>query len=164
MDEKPPVVFIVFGGGGDLTRRKVIPALFNLTSDGCLSDKMIVIIVDRDDFSDAAIKKHFYEGVCAFSRKGKPKKEEWNAFAKKIVYRKGDFLAAKTYTALAKTLDEIDKSWGLLPLESSIWRRLLLCSAKFLGTWQMPGCRKMKKGPAWLWKSLSGMIYLPHKP
>ena len=111
-----PVVFIIFGGAGDLTWRKLIPSLFNLHLNRSLPDKFAIIGVDRAAFNDELLRKRLHEGVRQFSNLGSIKAADWKAFAAHISYQRADFAAAKTYAILAKQLAALDKAWHAKPV------------------------------------------------
>ena len=60
-------VFVIFGGGGDLTWRKLAPALYSLFLDGRLPDRFQVIGVGRKQVTDDSYRRHLREGVDKFS-------------------------------------------------------------------------------------------------
>jgi glucose-6-phosphate 1-dehydrogenase len=106
--EVPSVIFVIFGGAGDLTWRKLVPSLFDLHRDGRMPKKFAIIAVDRAPFRDAELHKHFLDGVKRFSRKQKVKGADWKQFARHVTYQQGDFKDPATYSNLAKRLD---KDW-----------------------------------------------------
>ncbi len=103
------VVFIIFGGAGDLAMRKLIPALHNLFLDGNLPTQFKIIAIDRGDFTDEKFSKHLLDGVNHFSRRGPVKEEEWKTFAEHIRFYKGDFTDLKTYFSLAEELKSFNQ-------------------------------------------------------
>jgi glucose-6-phosphate 1-dehydrogenase len=111
-DESGPVVVVIFGGAGDLTWRKLIPSLFALHLNRSLPDKFAIIGVDRAALSDETLRRRFHEGVRRFSNLGSIKAADWKAFAAKISYQRGDFVATRTYAILAKKLAALDKAWS----------------------------------------------------
>ncbi|HEV7516720.1 MAG TPA: glucose-6-phosphate dehydrogenase [Thermoanaerobaculia bacterium] len=106
-----PTAFVIFGGGGDLTWRKLIPALYNLWLDKRLSDSFQVIALDRAA-PPANFAAHLQEGVDQFSRRGKAEPEAWGRFASHVAYDQADFGDPEAYKALAGKLAELDKTWG----------------------------------------------------
>jgi glucose-6-phosphate 1-dehydrogenase len=60
--------FVIFGGNGDLTWRKLVPSLFNLHLDKALPEKMAIIAVDRAEIDDAALHKRLRDGAKKFAR------------------------------------------------------------------------------------------------
>ena len=109
--EVPSVIFVIFGGAGDLTWRKLVPSLFDLHRDGRMPKKFAIIAVDRAHFRDAELHKHFLDGVKRFSRKGKVKGADWKQFARHVTYQQGDFKDPATYSNLAKSFAKLDKDW-----------------------------------------------------
>jgi glucose-6-phosphate 1-dehydrogenase len=106
-----PTVVVLFGGGGDLTQRKLVPALYNLFLDRWLPHPFALLGVDRLHMDDNAYRQHLREGVDQFSRRGKSKDDEWNAFAPQIHYLSADFTNADSYAQLRDYLAQHDKDW-----------------------------------------------------
>jgi glucose-6-phosphate 1-dehydrogenase len=109
---RQPTVFVIFGAGGDLTWRKLVPALHNLYLNGDLPERLAVIGVDRKELGDQAYRCHLREGVDQFSRRGKTDRQKWQEFAARITYLGGDFTAPRTGAALAEWLKKFDQEWG----------------------------------------------------
>jgi glucose-6-phosphate 1-dehydrogenase len=111
-DQLEPTVFVIFGGAGDLTWRKLVPALFDLAQDRSLPAQFAIIAVDRIKLGDDALRRRLHDGVNRFSRFGKAKASVWNEFAKHIQYQAGDFKKPTTYAALGKQCAKLEKEWG----------------------------------------------------
>jgi len=111
-DQLEPTVFVIFGGAGDLTWRKLVPALFDLSRDRSMPADFSVIAVDRVDLSDEKLRRRLHDGVKKFSRQGKVKTGEWDEFARHIHYQQGDFKNLRTYTALGEQCAKREKEWG----------------------------------------------------
>lgn len=107
-----PTIFVIFGGAGDLTWRKLVPALFDLSQDRCMPADFSIIVVDRIDLDDEKMRQRFHDGVKKFSRQGKTKTKEWNKFATHIQYQKGDFVKLQTYNILSKHCLKLEEEWG----------------------------------------------------
>lgn len=107
-----PTIFVIFGGAGDLTWRKLIPALFDLSQDRSLPGKFAVIAVDRIRLGDQPLRRRLHDGVNQFSRFGQAKLADWNQFARHLAYQQGDFKQASTYAALGRRCAELEKQWG----------------------------------------------------
>src|SRR5665213_3900358 len=103
-----PTVFVIFGGAGDLTWRKLVPALFDLSQDRSLPEQFAIIAVDRIKLGDDALRRRLHDGVNQFSRFGKSKAAVWNQFAKHIQYQAGDFKKATTYAVLGKQCAKLE--------------------------------------------------------
>ena len=79
-----PTVFVIFGAGGDLTWRKLIPALYNLHVDGWLPEQWMVLGLDRGEMSEDKFRDHLNDGVNKNSRRGKVDKKSFKTFAQKL--------------------------------------------------------------------------------
>ena len=111
-DQLEPTVFVIFGGAGDLTWRKLVPALFDLSQDRSLPAQFAIIVVDRIKLGEDALRRRLHDGVNRFSRFGKSKAAAWNPFAPHIFYQQGDFEQLKTYTTLGGQCAKLEKEWG----------------------------------------------------
>jgi glucose-6-phosphate 1-dehydrogenase len=109
----PPVVLVIFGAAGDLTWRKLVPALYNLFIDKLLSEKFAIFGVDAKPVGLKSWRKRLLDGVDQFSRRGKADPAQWKTFATHLVScLSGDFNETATFESLAKTLNTQDKTWG----------------------------------------------------
>jgi glucose-6-phosphate 1-dehydrogenase len=104
-------VFAIFGAAGDLTKRKLVPALYNLFLDGWIPERFEVIGIGHGDMDDEAFRKYLHKGVNAFSRHGKAAAETWKSFAGHLQFYSADLDNKKAYTDLAKRLSAVDKKW-----------------------------------------------------
>ncbi|MGO9199534.1 MAG: glucose-6-phosphate dehydrogenase [Limisphaerales bacterium] len=111
-DQLEPTVFVIFGGAGDLTWRKLVPALFDLSQDRSMPARFSVIAVDRVALSDEKLRRRLHDGVKRFSRRGIAKTTDWSEFAGHIFYQQGDFKKPQTYTALSEQCSRREKEWG----------------------------------------------------
>jgi glucose-6-phosphate 1-dehydrogenase len=105
-----PTIFIIFGTAGDLTKRKVIPALFNLYVQHHLPQKFAIIGVDRSNMNLEALIHSFQQGVDEFSST-KTKENGWAEFASFISYLNGDFKDSNTYQSLSNQIQQYEKKW-----------------------------------------------------
>jgi glucose-6-phosphate 1-dehydrogenase len=103
-----PCVMIIFGATGDLTRRKLIPALFHLYSLDKLPKEFSVLGVSRKDMSDDVFRDTMKEGVEEFGRE-KPDEKKWENFAKILFSRQIAYDDPDSYHALADALDAVAK-------------------------------------------------------
>jgi glucose-6-phosphate 1-dehydrogenase len=108
-----PTVIVIFGAGGDLTWRKLVPALYDLFLDKWLPERFAIIGVDRREMGIEEFRGHLRQGVDQFSRRGKTEGKNWNAFAASLAeYLSGDFADPKIYSTLADRLSAQDKAWN----------------------------------------------------
>ncbi len=104
-----PAIIVIFGASGDLTRRKIIPALYNLFLDGRLPDRFAIAGVARTSMSDDAFREHLHQGVDEFSRR-KGEAVQWRAFAAHLTYITGDYQDEAMWEALAHHIVATDKA------------------------------------------------------
>jgi glucose-6-phosphate 1-dehydrogenase len=110
-DKIIPTVFTIFGGAGDLTWRKLVPALYDLSHDRSMPGHLAIIAVDRVALSDEQLRKRLHDGVNKFSRQGIVTGKKWDVFAMNIYYQQGDFKKSETYSALKTRCNELEKKW-----------------------------------------------------
>ena len=108
-----PVIIVIFGGGGDLTRRKLIPALYNLMLDGMLPRQFAIVGIGRRQLNGDAFREHLREGLEQFSRRGQSDETGWNDFASRISYVSEDVSSAASGPMLTQRLTEIETEWGV---------------------------------------------------
>lgn len=104
-----PATITIFGAKGDLTKRKLIPALYNLYADGHLPTSFAIFCVDFLMVDETAYRNDLLEGIDAFSRNGKADKEKWAIFSERIFYVQGDFMKTETYDALKGKIKEFEE-------------------------------------------------------
>jgi glucose-6-phosphate 1-dehydrogenase len=107
-----PQSIIIFGAGGDLCWRKLIPALYNLYVTDNLPEKFFITAIDHGATTAEAYNKRLLEGINKFSRSGKADKNAWKQFSNRIHYLQGDFTNAVLYISLNKLLKEQDAKTG----------------------------------------------------
>ncbi len=106
-----PTTLVIFGAGGDLAWRKLVPALYNLFLYEWLPAESAVLGVDRKSLSDDAFRRHLREGVDQFSRRGRAEDASWRTFAGRISFHAMDFTAAGSGEALGTRLPPLERSW-----------------------------------------------------
>ena len=107
-NKKYPAAITIFGAKGDLTRRKLIPAIFNLFLGNHLPETFSIFCVDFISLDETEFKNDLLAGVNEFSRNGKADDTVWQAFASRLHYISGDFLKAETYLSLKEKLEQFD--------------------------------------------------------
>ena len=112
--ETAPAAVIIFGASGDLTRRKLVPALHSLSCAGLLPADSRVLGVSRTPLSDDEFRQHLFQGVLDYARL-KPQPgicEIWPRFAGRHTYLAGDYDDPQTYRRLAQRLAQLDDQAG----------------------------------------------------
>ena len=98
---------VICGATGDLTHRKLIPALFHNRKKGRLWDRTRIVGVGRRDWTDAFFRDRLRDGVQRFG--GRFDEGAWNDFVQKINYVRTDLEEPKEYAALADRLGELEE-------------------------------------------------------
>ncbi len=111
MTETKPTTFIIFGASGDLTRRKLIPALFNSYRKDRLPEQFNIVGFARRPWDDAELRQNLQEGMQELAPEAYDA-DKWKPFAEKISYVQGDLSTAEDYESLGKHLQKIEKGPG----------------------------------------------------
>ncbi|MCA8982670.1 MAG: glucose-6-phosphate dehydrogenase [Planctomycetaceae bacterium] len=112
-DLAQPAAILIFGASGDLTARKLIPALFTLWKTGYLPEKSRIIGVARREKTDEAFRLEMFEAVQSASRTGHVSGEEWNAFDQRLHYRTVDLEQPDQLQQFKQSLEELEQHSGL---------------------------------------------------
>src|SRR6516165_2650889 len=110
-DYRPsPATMAIFGAGGDLTKRLIVPALYNLMRAEKLPDGFAIIGVDHNDQTTEEWCQSLAEMMQAFVRAGGQGKaldeQAWSWLVHRMHYMRGDFLQPETYRQLEKLLND----------------------------------------------------------
>src|SRR4030095_4080723 len=106
-----PCSIVIFGATGDLTHRKLIPALYNLAADGDLPPAVAIVGFARREKTDDQFRNELETATRKFSRQA-VRDEIWKTFGESILYHQSEFEHEAGYKALANRLDKIDKEFG----------------------------------------------------
>ncbi len=109
--EIPPFSLVIFGAGGDLTRRKLMPALYNLMVDGLLPPELSVIGFSRGRITDAAFRDRTRAALAEFSRRP-VQNDVWARLEPALSFVAGDFDNPAAYQALRRLLERRDQERG----------------------------------------------------
>src|SRR5881394_293994 len=102
---------VIFGATGDLTMRKLIPALYNLAADGELPPAVAIVGFARRPKTDDQFRQEQKESTTKFSRQ-QVRDDIWNGIAQALFYHQSEFHDANGYKTLAERLEKIDKERG----------------------------------------------------
>ncbi len=100
-----PCVMVLFGAAGDLTKRKLVPALFNLVKARLLPKDFAVVGVSVDDLS----LEQFRNQVTGFLHPEDRGTEAWEWFTQRLYYQRGDFADSETYATLGDRLSDLNR-------------------------------------------------------
>ncbi len=104
-----PCTMIVLGASGDLSRRKLMPAIYQLCHDGLLPDTFELLGVGRDAFDDDGFRRMVREELGKSDELDGMDDTVWNRLGPKLHYVSGDFADAQTYRTIGGRLDELEQ-------------------------------------------------------
>jgi len=103
---------VIFGASGDLTRRKLMPALYNLAAGRLLPGGFAVVGVARREKTDEAFRAEMREAVASFSRRRPVDASLWADFERGLTYVRGSASERATFESLRAQLERIDAERG----------------------------------------------------
>jgi glucose-6-phosphate 1-dehydrogenase len=107
----PPSIVVIFGASGDLTRRKLLPALYRLAQQRLVPSEFAILGTARQPMSDDEFRSAMKAALTEFGSDDSLDESAWESFAKRIFYRPGDFTEATLFGDLKTKLEEIDKEF-----------------------------------------------------
>ena len=106
-----PQIIVIFGASGDLTHRKIVPALYNLFREKMLPERFAIVGYARTEWSDEQFRDQARKAIEEFSRT--PLEDQyWEPFAEALSYRFGPFDDEKAFHPLHDHLAELDEKRG----------------------------------------------------
>jgi glucose-6-phosphate 1-dehydrogenase len=106
-----PCVMVIFGASGDLTKRKLIPALYNLAKDNLLSKEFALVGIARNELTSEQFRDEIGKEIGEFATTTVDP-DLWHWFSQRIYYHSGDFGEPAAYKGLSELLAQIDKEHG----------------------------------------------------
>src|SRR6185503_6438139 len=108
-------VLVIFGASGDLTKRKLIPALYNLALEKRLPERFAVVGYARSEMSHEEFRAKMRDGVAEFSRTGLKDEAVWQEFANTLYYVRGGYDEDAGFQSLKEFIDGFDRGSRVLP-------------------------------------------------
>ncbi len=105
-------VLVTFGGDGDLTWRKLAPALYSLFLDGRLPEQFAILGVGIKQFNDESYRQHLREGVDQFLARGTTDETNWSEFATHVSFLQADLNDTRVFEVIAGRLSAYDEKWS----------------------------------------------------
>ena len=109
----PPCAMVIFGASGDLTRRKLVPALYNLAFGNQLPDRFAAVGLARRPWTAGQFREEMRQGVEQYSRRRPVDPRVWERFGPALEYVPGEFNDPSAYVRLAERLAALDQERGL---------------------------------------------------
>src|SRR4051812_35568662 len=104
----PPCAVVIFGANGDLTKRKLVPALYRLAYERRLPPAFAILGNSRTQMTDDQFREKMCADVKEFLENSPFDEELWNAFANKLFYVAGDVSDPAMYRAIAERLASVE--------------------------------------------------------
>ncbi len=108
-----PCVFVLFGATGDLTHRKIVPALYSLHEQKLLPDPFVILAFARRDKDDATFREDLRAAVKEFAPKLPADGPEWDSFAQNVFYLRSTLDDPQGYQRLSERLKQLDAERGM---------------------------------------------------
>jgi len=106
----PPCAVVIFGANGDLTKRKLLPALYRLAWEGRLAPGFAIVGISRTAMSDDEFRGHMRESVAKYLEDSPFDEDLWRSFAQGLFYMAGDVADQDMYRRLAACLKEVEQA------------------------------------------------------
>ena len=107
----PPTVMVIFGASGDLTARKLVPAIFNLGVDNLLPGEFHLVGFGRKPIEDDSFREIMDGAIDEHSRRPL-NKEIWERVRQNMVYHDGGYDDLAAFKSLAERIDKIEQDLG----------------------------------------------------
>ena len=107
-----PCILVIFGATGDLTAKKLMPALYNLSREGLLPPRFVCIGFARRQKNHEQFRAEMLDAVTKHSRIKPIDIDVWNSFSQQLFYHQSEFNNDEGYTLLAQTLKQFDTQFG----------------------------------------------------
>ena len=108
-----PCAVIIFGATGDLTKRKLLPALYNLALENPLPAGFSVVAVARRPFTNEQWRQYVKDAINEFSRNRPVNPAVWESFSQGLFYHQTEFHDLAGYESLGQLLHQIDHERGI---------------------------------------------------
>ena len=108
-----PATIVIFGGSGDLSKRKLVPALFELHREKQLSPATAIVGYARTGESDETYRAEMKSAIAGFARTKPVDEADWNSFASRLFFFRGDLNIPKNYADLKVRVEAIEKERAL---------------------------------------------------
>ena len=110
MPSAPPCALVIFGASGDLARRKLIPAIYEMAKERLLPEQCALIGYSRTPMTGDEYRRACREAIEQFSRTKPFDAETWKRLEPSIQYHRGEYGSAEDHARLAASLSRLDKS------------------------------------------------------
>jgi len=104
---------LIFGASGDLTSRKLLPALYRLWKEGYLAEEAPIIGVARREKTDESFRNEMRDAVAANTGDASMNDDDWNGFARRLYYERLDITESEQFPALRERVESLEAEHGV---------------------------------------------------
>jgi glucose-6-phosphate 1-dehydrogenase len=112
MPTAPPCAVVIFGASGDLAKRKLLPALYEMQREGLLNPSTYIVGFARSEMTDEQYRAEAREAVQKYARTKPVDPALWQSVEKRLYYFRGDYGSADDHQRLAERLSQLDETHG----------------------------------------------------
>lgn len=113
MAAAPACAIVIFGASGDLSRRKLIPAIYELAREGLLDERSYIVGFSRSEMTDQQFRDECREGVEKFGRTKPLDQEAWKKLESRLYYCQADYGSQEDHNRVGQHLYELDRKHGV---------------------------------------------------
>jgi len=124
-----PCAMVIFGAGGDLTKRKLLPSLYHLAKGKLLPQQFAIVGLSIEPFSHDEFRDRMTQDIQEYA--GVKLDASWDDFAKRFYYLSGDFNDPELYRKLGEMLKQVEKEQGTEGTAFFTWPRLRIFLPSF---------------------------------
>src|SRR3954452_5901183 len=103
---------VIFGASGDLAKRKLIPAIYEMAREKLLHESSYIVGYSRSEMSDEQFRKTARESVEKYARSKPIDETVWKSLESRFYYTKADYGSADDHSRCGATLARLDKKFG----------------------------------------------------
>ncbi len=107
-----PCIIVIFGASGDLTKRLLVPALYNLACDGLLPKGCPIVGTSSSDIPTPQFRERLSADIRTFSTRKELDSKVWDQFVLRLYYAQGKFDDPAAYQRLAALLEKLEGEYG----------------------------------------------------
>ncbi|HEY3305438.1 MAG TPA: glucose-6-phosphate dehydrogenase [Candidatus Binatia bacterium] len=111
-EKQEPCALVIFGATGDLTKRKLISALYSLTLQRRLPEGMVIVGTARSEMSHEEFRRKMRDAVGEFARGGPSDPKEWDRFARDLYYLPANHREPESYLRLKDSLSHLESKYA----------------------------------------------------
>ncbi len=106
-----PCVLVIFGASGDLTKRLLMPAFYNLVCDGLLPEQFSIVGIAMDPLTTESFRERMSTDIKSFSTRKEFDAQKWDWLCSRLYYMQGRFDDTAAFANLSEMVAKLDKQY-----------------------------------------------------